>query len=421
MSCRARWSGSYTSAVQMQRLIVGVDAAADGLDCSFCDRMPSEGGTLIVSGDVAICDYCIAEGAELVAQEPALPDEDAHEEADPAAVVGARQHQPVFFRLLTEADVATLLPAGQLIDAMRIALMQFSAGKVTQPVRTVIPMGQDRSFLGLMPAYLREAGSAGAKLVAVFPGNAQRNLPTHLASILLISPETGALISMMDGRYITEARTAAVSAVSAVALARDDAGTLAILGSGTQARSHLTMLQQVFSLQEVRVWSPTPDHAAAFVDEMQPSAKAPIVQARSAEAAVRGADLIVLATSSPEPVIRNAWVADGAHVMAVGACRPDQREMDPQLVARGRLFVDSRDAALVESGDVVMGIAEGTFGASHVIGELGALLAGSLTGRQWPNDVTIVKSLGLAVEDVVAARLVYDRAIAGGIGQELEL
>ena len=212
-----------------------------------------------------------------------------------------------------------------------------------------------------------------------------------------------------------------MSAVSAVALARDDAGTLAILGSGTQARSHLTMLQQVFTLSEVRVWSPTPEHTAAFVDEMESRSAAPIVQARSAEAAVRGADLIVLATSSPEPVIRNEWVADGAHVMSVGACRPDQREMDPALVERGRLFVDSRDAALVESGDIVMGIAEGRFAAAHIVGELGALLDGVMPGRKWPADVTIFKSLGLAVEDVVAARMVYDRAVAGDVGQELEL
>ncbi len=371
-----------------------------------------------MSGEVAICDYCLATGAELVAQEPALPDQDADEDG---ASVDARPHQSVFFRLLTESDVANLLPASQLIDAMRGALMQFSAGKVTQPVRTVIPVGQNRSFLGVMPACVHEGGILGAKLVAVFPDNAARGLPTHLASILLLSSETGALVSMMDGRYITEARTAAVSAVSAIALARDDAGTLAILGSGTQARSHLTMLQQAFTLREVRVWSPTPEHTAAFVDEMEPGTTAPIVQSRSAEAAVRGADLIVLATSSPEPVIRSEWVADGAHVMAIGACRPDQREMDPALVERGRLFVDSREAALVESGDIVMAIAEGRFAAAHIAGELGALLAGHVTGRRWPQDVTIFKSLGLAVEDVVAARIVYDKAVASDVGQELEL
>ena len=417
MSCRPQ-RAAILSAVQLQRLVVGVDALADTLQCSFCDRAPTEGGTLIASGDVAICDYCIAAGAELVAEEPAIADQDAQHVVNPD---GARPHQSIFFRLLTESDVASLLPADKLIDAMRTALVQFSSGKVVQPVRTVIPIGQSRSFLGLMPAYVPQVATAGAKLVSVFPGNADRNLPTHLASILLISPETGALVSMMDGRYITEARTAAVSAVSAVALARDDAGTLAILGSGTQARSHLTMLQHVFTLSEVRVWSPTPEHTAAFVDEMESSSAAPIVQARSAEAAVRGADLIVLATSSPEPVIRNEWVADGAHVMSVGACRPDQREMDPALVERGRLFVDSRDAALVESGDIVMGIAEGRFPAAHIAGELGALLDGVVPGRKWPADVTIFKSLGLAVEDVVAARMVYDRAVAGDVGQELEL
>jgi alanine dehydrogenase len=272
-----------------------------------------------------------------------------------------------------------------------------------------------------MPACLPDLSAVGAKLVTVSPGNAARDLPTHLATILLFSPETGALVAMMDGRYITEARTAAVSALSAVALARDETDTLAIIGSGVQARSHLTTLETVFEFSEIRVWSPNADHVGAFLDEMTSITKAPLKGAASAEQAVRDADLIVLATSSPEPVIRSEWVKNGAHVISVGACRPTEREMDPALVARGVLYVDSRDAALVESGDILMGIREGRFKASHIAGELGAVLAGTAPGRRWPHDVTIFKSLGLAVEDVAAAELVYRSAIAADIGQELEL
>ena len=201
----------------------------------------------------------------------------------------------------------------------------------------------------------------GAKLVTVFGQNLARGLPSHLATILLFDPETGALMAVMDGRYITEARTAAVSAVSAKAMARPDARRLAILGTGVQARSHLEALVEVRALADVRVWSPQARSRDRFVADMAGKVAAPVRACASAEEAVRGADIVVLVTSSPTPVVDDAWVAAGAHVISVGACRPDQREMAPALVARGRLVVDSRAAALVESGDVVQGIREGRF------------------------------------------------------------
>jgi len=225
----------------------------------------------------------------------------------------------------------------------------------------------------------------------------------------------------MDGRYITEARTAAVSAVSARFLATREAATLAIIGSGVQARSHLEAFAEVRQLKEVRVWSPTAASRERFVSDMSGHVPVSIRAADTAEAAVRGADLIVLATSSVTPVIQSEWVAAGAHVVSVGACRPDQREMDPALVARARLYVDSRAAALVESGDVVMGMADGMFDASHIRGELGEVVLGRVDGRQGDRDVTIFKSLGMAVEDVVAADLVLQRAIETGTGTELTL
>ena len=228
-------------------------------------------------------------------------------------------------------------------------------------------------------------------------------------------------MAVMDGRYITEARTAAVSAVSAKALARPDASRLAILGTGVQARSHLEALAEVRALTDVRVWSPQARSRERFVAEMAGRVAAPVRACDCAEAAVRGADLVVLVTSSPTPVVDDAWVAPGAHVISVGACRPDQREMAPELVARGRLVVDSRAAALVESGDVVQGIREGRFDASHVAGELGEVLLGRISGRRSDAEVTIFKSLGMAVEDVAAADLVYRRAEDSGAGTVLEL
>jgi ornithine cyclodeaminase/alanine dehydrogenase-like protein (mu-crystallin family) len=328
----------------------------------------------------------------------------------------------VRFRLLTEADVKSVLTMDDLIDAMADALARFSTGRVDQPVRTVIAIDGDHSFFGLMPAFVR--GSAlGAKLVTVFGGNAARGLPSHLASILLLDAETGALRALLDGRYITEARTAAVSAVSSRLLARKTAASLAIIGSGVQARSHLEALSRVHRLRQVTVWSPTKAHRDRFVadtaTETGPGGFT-IKAVDHAGEAVVGADVIVLVTSSPTPVIENGWVKPGAHVISVGACRPTQREMDPALVARGRVFVDSRAAALVEAGDIVLGIQEGRFRAEHIAAELGEVVNGA-PGRRSDTDVTIFKSLGLAVEDVVSADLALRRAIERGAGTELTL
>ena len=342
------------------------------------------------------------------------------------------------FRLLTETDVKAVLTMDDLVETMSAALQSFSGGDVTQPVRTVISMEGDHAFFGLMPAYVRgNAGNGqtglGAKLVTVVGSNAARGLPSHLASILLLDPETGALQALLDGRFITEARTAAVSAVSSRLLARKTSKSLAIIGSGVQARSHLEALSRVHSLRQVTVWSPQKLHRDAFVEEAGTSmgtewgrsgdgdASVPKLAAVDhAGEAVVGADIIVLVTSSAVPVLEDGWVKPGAHVISVGACRPNQREMDPALVARARLFVDSRGAALVESGDVVLGIQEGRFGPDHIVAELGQLVAGA-TGRRSDSEVTIFKSLGLAVEDVTAAQLAYRRAVERGIGMELAL
>ncbi len=308
-----------------------------------------------------------------------------------------------------------------LIAAMETALAKFSAREVLQPVRSVLTVGPTKAYFGLMPAYIPTPESLGAKLVTVFGENHKKNLPSHMATILLLDPDTGALLALMDGRYITEARTAAVSAISTRFLAKPDASRLAIIGSGVQARSHLEAYQHVRRLSEVRIWSPSERSRRQFVHDMSPDVSVPIVAAESAESAVRGADLIVLVTSSPTPVIDDAWVSSGAHVVCVGACRPTQQEMPPKLVARSRLYVDSSAAALVEAGDIVMNIAAGLFDASHVRGEIGELVLGRIEGRTSPDEITVFKSLGMAVEDVVAADLVFRRAADSGAGTELTL
>ncbi len=346
----------------------------------------------------------------------------------------------VHFRLLTEDDVKTVVTMDDLIDTMRSALERFSTGRVVQPVRTVIAVAGDHGLFAAMPAFVGGPGSheragtggagpqslppgpdqaLGAKLVTVFGGNAARGLDSHLATIVLLDPETGALLALLDGRYITEARTAAVSAVSSRLLARKNAASLAIIGSGVQARSHLEALARVHALRQVTVWSPNAARREAFVARAAGS-PCPVNAVEHAGEAIVGADVIVLATSSPTPVVESGWVKPGAHVISVGACRPTQREIDPALTARARLFVDSRAAALVEAGDVVMGIQEGRFGADHIVAELGELVGGA-AGRRSDTEVTIFKSLGLAVEDVTAADLAYRRAVERNIGTELTL
>lgn len=302
---------------------------------------------------------------------------------------------------VSEHEVRARLPMPHLIDLMADTLAAFSAGHVDQPIRSVIEVGPS-SFFASMPALIKTTPALGAKLVTVFGSNAEKRLPTHLATILLLDPTTGELLAIMDGRYITEARTAAVSAVSTRLLARDDASILALIGSGVQALSHLEALSLVRNFREIRCWSPTHANLQQFVRE-HPQVRA----MTSAQEAVEGADVVALLTSSTVPVINSDWIQDGAHIVAVGACRPTQREMDPKLVRRARLFVDSRAAALQESGDILLAIDEGLITADHIVGELGEVILGSSTGRVNKAQVTIFKSLGLAVEDVAAAESVF--------------
>jgi alanine dehydrogenase len=294
---------------------------------------------------------------------------------------------------LEESAVGRLLRMEEVIPAMERALADFSSGTVVQPVRTMLPVAEHGGFLGLMPAY---TGSAlGAKLVAFYPRNT--SVPTHHATILLFEPETGEPLVTMDGRLITEVRTAAVSAVATDHLARGGASVLAIIGSGVQARSHLEALRLVREFREVRVWSPR--RAAAFAEEHGVDAAA------SAEEAVRGADVVVTATTSPTPVLSGEWLSPGAHINAVGAPRPDWRELDDEVLRRAKVYVDSREAAMKESGDVIA--------AREVLAEIGEVVSGAEQGRRSSEEVTLFKSLGLAVEDVATAELVYRNALGG--------
>jgi ornithine cyclodeaminase/alanine dehydrogenase-like protein (mu-crystallin family) len=289
---------------------------------------------------------------------------------------------------LNEDRVRQHLRMTDLIPAMEKALIVFSAGKVTQPVRSVIKVDPPGGFLGLMPALTPEG--LGLKAVTFYPSNAERGIPTHMATIFLVDPRTGTPLAIMDGRLITEMRTAAVSAAATKLLAAPDARILGILGSGVQARSHLEALRLVRQFEEVRVWSPTREHAKQFAEEIGGTAV-------SAEEAVRGADVVVTVTNSKTPVLKGSWLKPGCHVNAIGACRPDWRELDDDTMAN-IVFVDSREAALKESGDLILS-------GAKIYAELGEALAGKVPSHA--GEITIFKSLGMAVEDITAAIVVY--------------
>jgi thiomorpholine-carboxylate dehydrogenase len=292
---------------------------------------------------------------------------------------------------LGEEQVRQHLRMADLIPAMEKALIDFSSGKVTQPVRSVIQVDPPGGFLGLMPALTPDG--LGLKAVTFYPSNAERGVPTHMATIFLVDPETGRPLAVMDGRLITEMRTAAVSAVATKLLASPDSRVLAILGSGVQACSHVEALRLVRRFEEIRVWSRTPAHAERFAEEIG-------AEAVPAEAAARDADVVVTVTSSKTPVLKGSWLKSDCHVNAVGACRPDWRELDDEAMANV-VFVDSRQGAMKESGDVILS-------GSKIYAELGEALAGKVPPRA--SETTIFKSLGMAVEDIAAALLVYRSA-----------
>ena len=295
--------------------------------------------------------------------------------------------------ILDERAVHELLKMEELIEAMAKAMADLSSGTVVQPGRVMLPIAEHQGFLGLMPAY---AGALGAKLVTWYPNN--EGMPTHHAIIQLFTPENGAPLATMDGTLITEMRTAAVSAVATRLLARPEASVLGILGSGVQARSHLQALRLVRTFRDVRVWSPR--NAAAFAKEFGVRA------VPTAEEAVRGADVVAVATSSQTPVLSGAWLAPGTHINAVGAPRPTWRELDDEVLRKAKLYVEQREAATRESGDVIA--------AGKIFAEIGEVVAGTKPGRQSPDEITLYKSVGVAVQDVVSADLVYRKALQAG-------
>jgi ornithine cyclodeaminase len=329
--------------------------------------------------------------------------------------------------VLTQRDIVELLSVGDCIPVMAGALGALARGESMMPLRTVMRMPGGADVFALMPAYIGGDAAVGAKVITVFPGNHGTALDSHQGAVLLFNATNGALEAVLDATAITSIRTAAVSAVATRLLAREDADELAILGSGVQAGMHMDAIPLVRPIRRVRIWSRSRENAERFARARRAASHgadghAPaIVVCASAEEAVRGASIVCATTSSNEPVLRGEWIANGAHLNAVGACTPRARELDAEAVSRSRLFVDSRVGALNEAGDILTPIQDGEITPDHIVAEIGEVIAGTRPGRLTESEVTLFKSLGLAVEDLAAAQFVHARALERSRGTVIDL
>ncbi|MHB8869394.1 MAG: ornithine cyclodeaminase family protein [Thermoleophilia bacterium] len=317
--------------------------------------------------------------------------------------------------VLGDADVEGLLSIEECIPVMEEALSALARGQSHMPLRSVVAPEQAAGLMGLMPAYLAgRAPAYGIKVISVFPGNRDLGIDSHQGAVLLMSPDTGENLALVNASALTGIRTAAVSALATRLLAREEAGDLALVGAGVQAVYHLDAMAAVRRLRRVRVASRTGESARRFAEQHGGRFPFAIEAVESAEEAVRGADLVVVATTATSPVVRGAWLAAGAHVNVIGG--PGAHEVDDDAMARSALFLDDRTAAEHESGEYRSAVASGAIGSEHVRGAIGEVLAGLRPGRTSAEEVTLFKSLGIAVEDVAAAAYVYARAKERGVG-----
>lgn len=316
--------------------------------------------------------------------------------------------------VLTHDEVCRLLPITDAIAAVEDAFLSMAGGEAHQPLRSVVRAPQSTGLMALMPSYA--AGAYGVKIVCVFADNRARGIDPHQGAVLVFSGETGELLAVVDASAVTAIRTPAVSALAARLLARRDAQELAVIGAGLQGRGHARALALVRPLRGIRVYDLASERATVFAREIQAELGLPVEAVASARDAVRGADLVVTTTNSREPVLRGEWLEPGMHVCAVGASTPMERELDVEAVARSSLFADRRESVENESADYLEAVRAGSIGPGHVRAELAELVSGAHPGRVAADEITLFKSLGLAVEDLAAARCACEAAVAVGVG-----
>jgi ornithine cyclodeaminase/alanine dehydrogenase-like protein (mu-crystallin family) len=323
--------------------------------------------------------------------------------------------------ILNQAEVEKLLPMPECILVMEEALSALALGEAYQPLRTIFRPPDVKGVLAMMPTF-RETPAPlfGLKAICVFPGNAAIGKDAHQGGVLLFDGGTGEVLALVNASAITAIRTAAVSGLATRLLAREDASDLAIVGTGVQARAHLGAIACVRPLKRVRIASRHFENALNFAREMQPNFPSLIEPVKTVEAALHGADIIVTATTSKDPVLQRDWISKGAHINAIGTFSPKSRELDTATMVEASLFVDRRESALNEAGDYLLAVQEGAIGPTHIRAELGEVLTGSHPGRDSRDEITVFKSLGLAIEDLAAAAYVYQKAREKNAGTPLE-
>ena len=317
--------------------------------------------------------------------------------------------------------VSELLPMDKAVAVMREALTMLAGGDVVMPLRTMMQLPGGDRVVGLMPSYLGGIDAVGIKVIAAFPANFGSEYDTHQGVVLYFDTARGLLHAIVDATSITAIRTAAVSGLATDLLARPDAGDLAIIGAGTQAHTHLRAMMAVRPVRRVRVFSVPAESAAAFAERESRLTGLAVEAVATAQEAVAGADLICTVTSATEPVLLGEWVSPGAHINAVGAYTPTTRELDSALVARTSLYADRRESLLGEAGEFLIPKAEGLIGDDHIVGEIGEVLTGKARARTSPDEITLFKSLGIAIEDLAAAHAVYRSAVERGLGTWIDL
>lgn len=322
--------------------------------------------------------------------------------------------------IVNQSEVPQLLPMKECIDVMARAFSALARGDASMPLRQIVMLPEKTGALGLMPAHLNEMAAIGLKAVSYFPANEGTELDSHQGAVLLFESGRGRLLALIDATSLTAIRTAAVSGLATRLLAREDAAELALIGSGVEARTHLEAMLLVRKIRRVRVASKTVERARAFAQREASRRAIPIVACATVQEAVAGADIVCTVTSSREPILSGAWLSPGAHINAVGSSVASARELDTDAVVRSRLFVDRRESALAEAGDFLIAREEGAVADTHIVGELGDVLVGTVQGRTSPSQITLFKSVGLAIEDVAAAQHIYAKARASGIGKFVE-
>ena len=320
-----------------------------------------------------------------------------------------------------QALVTEVFPMEEAIPTMRRALTMLAEGDVVMPLRSYLALPGGDDVMGLMPSFMGGFDAVGVKVVAAFPGNFGTEYDTHQGVVLFFDTERGLLRAIVDATSITAIRTAAVSGLVTDLLANPDAGDLAIIGAGTQAHTHLQAMRAVRPVRRVRVYSVPAESAAEFAERESRATGLQVEAVATAEAAVAGADIICTATTATEPVVLGAWVAPGAHVNAVGAYTPATRELDSDLVANALLYADRRESLLSEAGEFLIPKGEGRFGDEHIVGEIGDVLTGKAPGRSSPGDITLFKSLGIAIEDLASAHRIYEICQDRGLGTWVEI